>query len=233
MKLLVAEDQSMLRDAMCQLLLMEESVSTIDQAGNGGEAIAILSNKAIDVAILDVEMPILSGLDVLEWVRKYQNVKVIIVTTFKRSGYFQRAIRSNVDAYVLKDRSVADLMKTIQKVLSGGKEYSPELMENVISNPLSEQEIKILSLIAQGKTSKEIACTLFLSNGTVRNYTSNIFDKLGVNNRLEALKIAREKGLAVIVFFQSRCHNVLRGMYVCKNLKNVLIRLVMQFWPLL
>ncbi|HHS2783887.1 TPA: response regulator transcription factor [Streptococcus agalactiae] len=193
MKLLVAEDQSMLRDAMCQLLLMEESVSTIDQAGNGGEAIAILSNKAIDVAILDVEMPILSGLDVLEWVRKYQNVKVIIVTTFKRSGYFQRAIRSNVDAYVLKDRSVADLMKTIQKVLSGGKEYSPELMENVISNPLSEQEIKILSLIAQGKTSKEIVCTLFLSNGTVRNYTSNIFDKLGVNNRLEALKIAREK----------------------------------------
>lgn len=193
MKLLVAEDQSMLRDAMCQLLLMEESVSTIDQAGNGGEAIAILSNKAIDVAILDVEMPILSGLDVLEWVRKYQNVKVIIVTTFKRSGYFQRAIRSNVDAYVLKDRSVADLMKTIQKVLSGGKEYSPELMENVISNPLNEQEIKILSLIAQGKTSKEIACTLFLSNGTVRNYTSNIFDKLGVNNRLEALKIAREK----------------------------------------
>ncbi|HHL0802710.1 TPA: DNA-binding response regulator [Streptococcus agalactiae] len=193
MKLLVAEDQSMLRDAMCQLLLMEESVSTIDQAGNGGEAIAILSNKAIDVAILDVEMPILSGLDVLEWVRKYQNVKVIIVTTFKRSGYFQRAIRSNVDAYVLKARSVADLMKTIQKVLSGGKEYSPELMENVISNPLSEQEIKILSLIAQGKTSKEIACTLFLSNGTVRNYTSNIFDKLGVNNRLEALKIAREK----------------------------------------
>ncbi|HEO7340734.1 TPA: response regulator transcription factor [Streptococcus agalactiae] len=193
MKLLVAEDQSMLRDAMCQLLLMEESVSTIDQAGNGEEAIAILSNKAIDVAILDVEMPILSGLDVLEWVRKYQNVKVIIVTTFKRSGYFQRAIRSNVDAYVLKDRSVADLMKTIQKVLSGGKEYSPELMENVISNPLSEQEIKILSLIAQGKTSKEIACTLFLSNGTVRNYTSNIFDKLGVNNSLEALKIAREK----------------------------------------
>lgn len=193
MKLLVAEDQSMLRDAMCQLLLMEESVSAIDQAGNGEEAIAILSNKAIDVAILDVEMPILSGLDVLEWVRKYQNVKVIIVTTFKRSGYFQRAIRSNVDAYVLKDRSVADLMKTIQKVLSGGKEYSPELMENVISNPLSEQEIKILSLIAQGKTSKEIACTLFLSNGTVRNYTSNIFDKLGVNNRLEALKIAREK----------------------------------------
>lgn len=193
MKLLVAEDQSMLRDAMCQLLLMEESVSTIDQAGNGEEAIAILSNKAIDVAILDVEMPILSGLDVLEWVIKYQNVKVIIVTTFKRSGYFQRAIRSNVDAYVLKDRSVADLMKTIQKVLSGGKEYSPELMENVISNPLSEQEIKILSLIAQGKTSKEIACTLFLSNGTVRNYTSNIFDKLGVNNRLEALKIAREK----------------------------------------
>lgn len=66
-------------------------------------------------------------------------------------------------------------------------------MENVISNPLSEQEIKILSLIAQGKTSKEIACTLFLSNGTVRNYTSNIFDKLGVNNRLEALKIVREK----------------------------------------
>ena len=194
MRLLVAEDQSMLRDALCQLLLLQEDVEDVLQAGDGQEAIRLLETHPADIAILDIEMPIKTGLEVLEWAKSQQpQLKVVIVTTFKRPGYFERALKAGVDAYVLKERRITDLMATLHTVLAGQKEYSPELMENVISKPLSEQEIKILSLIAQGKTSKEIACTLFLSNGTVRNYTSNIFDKLGVNNRLEALKIAREK----------------------------------------
>lgn len=122
MKLLVAEDQSMLRDALCQLLEMQSDVETVHQASNGQEAMTLLQSKKIDVAILDVEMPKQTGLDVLEWVKEKQpTVKVVIVTTFKRPGYFERAIKADVDAYVLKERSIADLMKTIHTVLDGKK----------------------------------------------------------------------------------------------------------------
>lgn len=196
MKLLVAEDQSMLRDALCQLLLMEDDVDDVLQAGDGEEAIEQINNESIDVAILDVEMPKKSGLDVLEWIREHKDLKVIIVTTFKRVGYFERAVKAGVDAYVLKDRSTSELMSTIHTVLAGKKEYSPELMESMISqdNPLSPQEKRILQLISLGKSNQDIADTLFLSNGTVRNYTSSIFNKLSANNRVEAVRIAKDKG---------------------------------------
>lgn len=196
MKLLVAEDQSMLRDALCQLLLMEDDVDEILQASDGEQAIGILKTESPDVAILDVEMPQKSGLDVLEWIREHKDLKVIIVTTFKRVGYFERAVKAGVDAYVLKDRSTSELMSTIHTVLAGKKEYSPELMESMISqdNPLSSQEKRILQLISLGKSNQDIADTLYLSNGTVRNYTSSIFNKLSANNRVEAARIAKDKG---------------------------------------
>lgn len=142
-------------------------------------------------------MPLVTGLEVLEWIRANKGVtKVIIVTTFKRKGYFERAVKSNVDAYVLKDRSISDLMATITNVLAGKKEYSPELMENIFDepNPLSSQEILILEAVAQGFANKEIAEKLHLSNGTVRNYISNILTKLNVENRITAVNIAKEKG---------------------------------------
>lgn len=196
MKLLVAEDQSMLRDALCQLLLMEDDVDEILQASDGEQAIGILKTESPDVAILDVEMPKKSGLDVLEWIREHKDLKVIIVTTFKRVGYFERAVKAGVDAYVLKDRSTSELMSTIHTVLAGKKEYSPELMESMISqdNPLSPQEKRILQLISLGKSNQDIADTLYLSNGAVRNYTSSIFNKLSANNRVEAARIAKDKG---------------------------------------
>lgn len=196
MKLLVAEDQSMLRDALCQLLLMEDDVDEILQASDGEQAIGILKTESPDVAILDVEMPKKSGLDVLEWIREHKDLKVIIVTTFKRVGYFERAVKAGVDAYVLKDRSTSELMSTIHTVLAGKKEYSPELMESMISqdNPLSPQEKRILQLISLGKSNQDIADTLFLSNGTVRNYISSIFNKLSANNRVEAARIGKDKG---------------------------------------
>lgn len=197
MKLLIAEDQSMLRDAMAKLLLMEDGVESVKQANDGKQAIDILLKNDIDVAILDIEMPTVTGLEVLEWIRKNNiEVKVIIVTTFKRAGYFERAVKSNVDAYVLKDRSTDELMTTIYNVLNGKKEYSPELMENVFSNsnPLSNQEKIILRKIKEGLSNKEIANELFLSDGTVRNYISNILTKLNCKNRTEAVKIADDNG---------------------------------------
>lgn len=196
MKLLVAEDQSMLRDALCQLLLMEDDVEEIYQAADGQEAIELLGKQTVDVAILDIEMPIKTGLDVLEWIRQHQDTKVIIVTTFKRSGYFKRALAAHVDAYVLKDRSASELMATIYTVLSGQREYSPELVEEVTfnSNPLSEREQEVLQLVAKGASNQTIAEQLFLSNGTIRNYMTAIFNKLNANNRTDAVRIARENG---------------------------------------
>ena len=197
MKLLIAEDQSMLRDAMATLLSMQDSVESVLQAKNGKEAIDLISTNDIDVAILDVEMPEATGLDVLEYIRSNNiDCKVVIVTTFKRMGYFERAIKNNVDAYVLKDRSIDELMKTISNVLAGHKEYSPELMENIFNshNPLTNQEKIILLKIKEGLSNKEIANELFLSEGTIRNYISNILTKLNCKNRTEAVKKSTEEG---------------------------------------
>lgn len=197
MKLLIAEDQSMLRDAMATLLSMEDSVESVLQAKDGKEAIDLISTNDIDVAILDVEMPEATGLDVLEYIRSNNiHCKVVIVTTFKRMGYFERAIKNNVDAYVLKDRSIDELMKTINNVLAGHKEYSPELMENIFNshNPLTNQEKIILLKIKEGLPNKEIANELFLSEGTIRNYISNILTKLNCKNRTEAVKKSTEEG---------------------------------------
>ena len=197
MKVLLAEDQSMLRDALCQLLQLQPDVEVVHQAADGREAMELLKTNPVDVAILDVEMPYQTGLDVLEWVKEHQPaVKVIIVTTFKRPGYFERAVKADVDAYVLKERSIADLMKTIHTVLAGQKEYSPELMEVLMThkNPLSHQELLVLEAAATGLSNKEIAEKLYLSNGTIRNYMSAILTKLAADNRTEAVRIAQEQG---------------------------------------
>ena len=197
MKLLLAEDQSMLRDALSQLLQLQPDVTSVSQAADGREAMELLKTNPVDVAILDVEMPYQTGLDVLEWVKEHQPaVKAIIVTTFKRPGYFERAVKADVDAYVLKERSIADLMKTIHTVLAGQKEYSPELMEVLMThkNPLSHQELLVLEAAATGLSNKEIAEKLYLSNGTIRNYMSAILTKLAADNRTEAVRIAQEQG---------------------------------------
>ena len=197
MKILLAEDQSMLRDALSQLLQLQPDVEVVYQAADGREAVELLKTNPVDVAILDVEMPYQTGLDVLEWVKEHQPaVKVIIVTTFKRPGYFERAVKADVDAYVLKERGIADLMKTIHTVLAGQKEYSPELMEVLMThkNPLSHQELLVLEAAATGLSNKEIAEKLYLSNGTIRNYMSTILTKLAADNRTEAVRIAQEQG---------------------------------------
>ena len=197
MRLLVAEDQSMLRDALCQLLLLQEDVEEVLQAGDGQEAIRLLETHPVDIAILDIEMPIKTGLEVLEWAKSQQpQLKVVIVTTFKRPGYFERALTSGVDAYVLKERRITDLMGTLHTVLAGQKEYSPELMEGILThpNPLSSQEQAVLKEVAKGASNQEIADRLFLSNGTIRNYMSAILTKLDAENRTEAAKIAQERG---------------------------------------
>ncbi|MBC9874537.1 response regulator transcription factor [Macrococcoides bohemicum] len=195
MKLLHAEDQSMLREAMKKLLVISGTFDEIVSVSNGAEAINVIDDS-FDIALLDIEMPEQSGLEVLAYIREQKlDVKVIIVTTFKRPGYFERAVNLDVDAYVLKERSVDELTETIHSVMQGKKEYSPELLPLMLTkNPLTDKEQEILKLIGEGLTSKEISQKLFLSDGTVRNYTSIILEKLGADNRVLAWKMAKELG---------------------------------------
>lgn len=195
--IIIAEDQYMLRKAMVQLIEFNDQMKVIEDCGNGVDAFEFIEKYYPDIAILDIEMPGLTGLEVLVKIKEFKlDTKVIIVTTFKRPGYFEKAVANDVDAYVLKERSVEDLIQTIQNVMKGEKEYSTSLMTTLFkeSNPLTHKEQVVLREIGNNLSSKEIAEKLYLSNGTVRNYTSNIIDKLNADNRFNAWKQAKEKG---------------------------------------
>ena len=195
--IIIAEDQYMLRKAMVQLIEFNEQMKVVNDCNNGGDAFEFIEKYHPDIAILDIEMPGLTGLEVLSKIREFKiDTKVIIVTTFKRPGYFEKAVANEVDAYVLKERSVEDLIQTIKHVMNGEKEYSTSLMTTLFkeSNPLTHKEQVVLREIGDNLSSKEIEEKLYLSDGTVRNYRSNIIDKLNAENRFNAWKKAKEKG---------------------------------------
>lgn len=195
--IIIAEDQYMLRKAMVQLIEFNEQMKVVNDCNNGGDAFEFIEKYHPDIAILDIEMSGLTGLEVLSKIREFKiDTKVIIVTTFKRPGYFEKAVANEVDAYVLKERSVEDLIQTIKHVMNDEKEYSTSLMTTLFkeSNPLTHKEQVVLREIGDNLSSKEIAEKLYLSDGTVRNYTSNIIDKLNAENRFNAWKKAKEKG---------------------------------------
>ncbi len=199
--LYLAEDQSMLNSALTQLLDLEEDLHVLGSAGDGAKAWEDIQQLKPDVAILDIEMPKLTGLDVADKIHESDlPMKVIILTTFAQKAYFERAVAAKVNGYLLKDNPSDDLIAVIRKVMTGQTIYAPELVTNMVtaeSNPLTDRELAVLAEVASGLSSKQIAASLFLSEGTVRNYLSAIFSKLGVHNRIEAVEMAkRNKWLA-------------------------------------
>lgn len=194
-KIVIAEDQQLLLGAFGSLLELEDDMKVVGKASNGEEAIALVNKYEPDVCIMDIEMPGKSGLDAAEEL-KNSNCKVIILTTFARAGYFQRALKAGVSGYLLKDSPSEELASSIRSVVAGKRIYAPELIENAYSegNPLTEREIEVLGLVADGKNTNEIADELSIKAGTVRNYISTILDKLEVKNRIEAIKQSKEKG---------------------------------------
>ncbi|WP_440602836.1 response regulator transcription factor [Bacillus sp. GB_SG_008] len=196
-RIIIAEDQRMLRGALGALLDLEDDIEVVGQAENGEEALRLIEKLQPDVSIMDIEMPIQSGLDVAETLRKQQSqCRVMILTTFARPGYFERAMKANVHGYLLKDSPSEDLAAAIRNVMNGKREISPELMFGLWQeqNPLTDREREVLLLAKEGKTANEIAKTLYLSSGTVRNYISDVLTKLNAKNRIEAITIAEEKG---------------------------------------
>jgi two-component system response regulator DesR len=194
--LYLAEDQSMLNTALSQLLNLEDNLEVLGSATNGKHALAEIQRLQPDVAILDIEMPMMSGLEVAEVLHDKQlATKVIILTTFAQKTYFEKAVEVEVAGYLLKDSPSDDLIETINKVMMGRTVYDPELVVTALSsnkNPLSEREMSVLKAAASGDATKVMAQKLFLSEGTVRNYLSAIFSKLGVHNRLEAIEVAKK-----------------------------------------
>lgn len=194
-RIVIAEDQRMLLGALGSLLSLEEDIEVVGKASNGEEAINLVQQMKPDICIMDIEMPGKSGLEAAEEL-KGTGCKVIILTTFARTGYFQRALKAKVSGYLLKDSPSEELANSIRSIMAGSRIYAPELMDDFYSeeNPLTEREKEVLALVAEGKNTKEIADELHIKNGTVRNYISTIFDKLHVKNRIEAISQSKEKG---------------------------------------
>lgn len=194
-RIVLAEDQGMLLGALGSLLDFEEDMEVVGKAANGQEAIELVEKLQPDICIMDIEMPIKSGLDAAEVLQDHP-CKVIILTTFARSGYFERARKAGVSGYLLKDSPSDDLARAIRTIMGGRRIYAPELVDLAFEdeNPLTEREKQVMELIAEGRSTKEIAGELFITAGTVRNYISTILDKLEVGNRIEAISRFKEKG---------------------------------------
>ncbi|GIP37766.1 DNA-binding response regulator [Paenibacillus sp. J31TS4] len=197
MKVIIAEDQAMLRGALSALLNLEEDIEVIGQAENGEQALALIETLEPDLCLLDIEMPGMSGLELAERLQaEGRQAGVVILTTFSRSGYFQRALRAGARGFLLKDSPVDELAAALRKVHAGGKAVSPELALSFweTENPLTEREREVLRLAAEGWSAREIAGQLYLSSGTVRNYLSEAIQKLEAKNRIEAIAIAERNG---------------------------------------
>jgi two-component system, NarL family, response regulator DesR len=194
-KIVIAEDQRMLLGALGSLLSLEDDMEVIGKANNGSEAVDLVKQLNPDVCIMDIEMPEKTGLEAAEEL-KASSCKVIILTTFARSGYFQRALKAGVKGYLLKDSPSEELASSIRSIVAGKRIYAPELMDDLYTeeNPLTERELDVLELVADGKNTKEIAEQLNIKTGTVRNYISAILEKLEVTNRIEAITQSKEKG---------------------------------------
>lgn len=197
MRVIVAEDQGMLRGALSALLDLEDDIEVVGQAGDGEQALQLIESLSPDLCVMDIEMPKLTGLDVAERLKASKHpCKVVILTTFSRSGYFQRAMRAGVKGFLLKDSPIDELGAALRSVQGGGRAVSPELALQLweAENPLTEREREVLKLAGEGLAAGEIASRLYLSHGTVRNYLSEAIQKLDAKNRIEATLIAERNG---------------------------------------
>ncbi|HEY7885782.1 MAG TPA: response regulator transcription factor [Cellvibrionaceae bacterium] len=196
MNLLLAEDQTMVRGALAALLTMEAEYQ-VTEAADGDQALALLKNQPFQLLLTDIEMPGVSGIELAQYVQKnLPETKVVIITTFGRSGYIKRAVDAGVSGFLLKDAPITQLTVALQQVLQGKRVIDTELALLALGeqDPLSDKERRALRLAADGKSTSEIASALCIAEGTARNYLSEAISKLHAANRIDAARIARQKG---------------------------------------
>ena len=197
-RVLLAEDQAMVRGAIAALLALEEDIEIVAEASRGDEVVAHALESGPEVALLDVEMPGGDGLDAAAALREtLPSCRVIILTTFGRAGYLKRAMENGAAGFLLKDAPSSELAKAIHRVMRGERVVDPDLAAVALSagdNPLTEREREVLAASEGGATIEDVAVRLYLSEGTVRNYLSAAIKKLGTRNRVEAARLAEKRG---------------------------------------
>lgn len=197
-RIVLAEDQAMVAGALAALLNLEDDLQVVAQASNGQQGLALCQQFLPDILVTDIEMPIMTGLELAAAVKhEALNCRVIVLTTFARSGFLQRAMQAGVQGYLLKDAPAEQLAAAIRKVHTGGKAIAAELaIESwgAAADPLNERERQVLRLAGSGSSTADIAQLIHLSEGTVRNYLSEAMSKLQAKNRVEAYRLAREAG---------------------------------------
>ena len=194
-RVLIAEDQAMVLGALSALLDLEDDIEVVARARDGAEALRLAERLEPDVVLTDIEMPGMSGLELAAKLADGAT-HVIILTTFARPGYLRRALDAGVRGYLLKDAPAEELARAVRTVRNGGRAISPELAAEAWSeaDPLTERERQVLRLAGEGTSGADIAAELRLSEGTIRNYLSEAISKLGASNRVEAARIARQRG---------------------------------------
>jgi two-component system response regulator DesR len=197
-RILIAEDQAMVRGALASLLSLEDDLEVVAEVERGDRVLAAARAHSPDVALLDIEMPGLDGISAArELARELPETRSLILTTFGRPGYLRRALEEGASGFLLKDAHASELAAAIREVAAGGRAVDPALAAAAITegtSPLTTREQDVLAAAARNGTAAEIAANLHLSEGTVRNYLSAAIRKLGARNRGEAVRIAEEKG---------------------------------------
>ena len=197
-RVLLAEDQAMVRGALAALLALEGDIEIVAEVGRGDEVATVALATKPDVALLDIEMPGCDGITAAAALHKQlPSCRVLILTTFGRPGYLRKAMESGVVGFLLKDAPSAQLATAIRRAVAGERVVDPTLAMAALSegnNPLTERERDVLAAATGGTSISEIASSLSLSEGTVRNYLSVAIQKLGAHNRVEAAHIAEQKG---------------------------------------
>lgn len=195
-RIFLAEDQSMLNTALTTILDLEDDLEVVGNAKDGQSALEQIRDLKPDIAILDIEMPYLTGLEIAKKLQEeHTAIKIIILTTFAQDNYFEQAVSAHVGGYLLKDSPSSYLIQTIHDVMHGETIYDSELVSELMlkkKSPFTSREVDILQAIQLGLSTKEIAGKLYLSEGTVRNYISTILDKTNAKNRIDALRIAKQ-----------------------------------------
>ena len=216
-RILIAEDQQLVRRAFASMLALESGIKVVAQAADGAEAIQLARQWRPDIVLMDLQMPRVGGIGAMKRILEdVPNARIIVLTTFDTDELVFEAISAGAHAYLLKDSNESEILETIRAVHSGQSRLSPKVAGKVmdelrrqrpsvvatpdengpVDEPLTDREEKVLALVAKGKSNREIADTVFLAEGTVKNYVSKIMEKLNVGSRTElAIKALKRKKL--------------------------------------
>ena len=196
-RVVIAEDQNLVLGALAALLKLGGDFDVVGVAADGAAAFEQVLALQPDILVTDIEMPRLTGIELAAKVTaQVPHTRIVIVTTFARPGYLRRAMAAGAVGYLLKDAPAEQLAQALRRVHAGGRAVDPELAAHAWGDhdPLTERERQVLRLAGEGRSSAEIGSALALSSGTVRNYLSEAASKLGAANRIEAARLARDKG---------------------------------------